>query len=253
MKIANSRLLVISSILLSIGIFVLAYMYDPYATSYSQNDGVLVYAFIPAAVVFALRYASSKVMTQVNLLKESAQTLGYTYQESMSVDGLPGKLFALGKDRTAVDVCTGMHGVFPLKIFIYRYATTINWQYQFPSQMVWYISLNKTLPHLIFNWWPLGQPPDLELAVLEGDFSKKFNVYVAKDAQSWVQQVFQPNVMEAIKTSYDDFGFEVIEGNLYLMHDLVPIRRSNTSEAWIALNNRALAFSDVLIAELLGE
>lgn len=219
------RTIYVSSLALGIGLVVLIaiclIVFDPWSTSATQNDGSLICALIPLLIPLAINlYYTQKFKRE--MMVQIAQSLGYAYQEKMSLDGFSGRIFTTGHGQNASNCMSGDYKGFPFRIFSFGYVTGYGKSAQGHFTTVFALTYPKLLPHVLMN--PPGSTignlielSDMEQVELEGAFSDSCKLYVAKGNQVEVREIFQPDTMQEMLSTFAASTLEIFGTGVYLM------------------------------------
>lgn len=196
-------------------------VYDPNSTSSTQNDGSLILALLPLIVpVWINLYYTQKLQNE--MMVQIAQSLGYQFSKTMSLDGFSGRIFSIGYGQRAADCMSGVYKSFPFRIFTFYYTTGYGKSAQTHINTVFALVYPKPMLHIVLN--PPGsmlanelELSDVERVELEGGFSDTCKLYVAKGKQMEAREIFQPDVMQEILASFASTTLEISGNGVYLM------------------------------------
>jgi len=185
---------------------------DPYFLSLTQNDGtlflVLFTLFIPPAAMYLV--AQSRMRRE--MMQQIALSLGFTYAASASADSVSGELFSIGHSHKIFDVLSGAYRGFPVRVFTFQYTVGSGKSSHTYDKTVFELTYSAALPHIllvpVLSY--LMTPSGLEAVELEGDFGKRFALYISRGAQMEAREVFQPDFMQEMIDTYAECQFETL-------------------------------------------
>jgi len=195
----------------------LLYLYDPYFLSSDQNDSsillVLFVLFLPPVV---MNLAATRKI-QREFVQQMATALGFTYSTSAPTESVSGTFFSLGHSPHLTDVMSGTYKDRLVRIYTYQYTTGSGKNQQTHTYTVFEMNYGAPLPHIIMNVPELFAPGDVEHVELEGNFDNDFKLFVSKGQQMEIREIFQPDVMQELISSFTSFSMEISGATVYIM------------------------------------
>jgi hypothetical protein len=191
-----------------------------YATFHWDLDGRFPFGFFMIAV---MAYSGIESVLEQIFFKEFAQSVGFTYVGSGSLDTVKGKLFGLGNNAQIYNLITGTVQNFNVRLFAYSFdigtgknKTTFKYsvfEIVFPEAAMPEMGVNgkKGLMHI-----DCPVPKFDEKLSLEGDFNEDFTVRIQKGRQVDALQVLTPDVMEQLMQKGKNMNFDLIDNGVYM-------------------------------------
>jgi hypothetical protein len=206
-----------AALCVSLSVVISYAVYESYVLQPDNFDANnLMWPALPLVGLWALyRYYRSKV--QHLFAQQLAADIDFTYETNASPATVSGTFFSLGHSAKLSNVMSGTHAGQPVRVYTYQYTVGYGKNQHTHIYTVFEMDYGATLPHVIVNVPELFAPSDMERVELEGGFNKDFNVYVSKGAQTEVREIFQPDVMQDLVSSFKSFSMEISGKNVYLM------------------------------------
>lgn len=163
-------------------------------------------------------------------MKQVADKLGYEYSSIGSLYTMKGKLFDIGHSGNVQDIISGKYLNFPLKIFNYYFTVGYGKSSRTYGYTVFEIQFNTDLPEIVLltkdflsflNIDILPLTMGKKKLSLEGDFDKYFQLYVPKDLEIEVLEIFTPDVMAELIDKFRGFNIEICEDKMYVYYEKI--------------------------------
>jgi hypothetical protein len=156
-------------------------------------------------------------------MQQFAAANGFQYSQKGTTQGLDGRIFQIGSDRTVIDVITGTFGAYPISLFNYQYTIREGKSSHTFSFTVFELQCDTAMPDLFLKqtdrmfsniFESLASPG--EDIKLEGDFNKYFTLKIAKGYEVEALEVFTPEVMAALIDKARSFSMEIVNNHLFI-------------------------------------
>ena len=191
---------------------------------YAPNAWFFLLVPLAVPLFFYFRYAKQArqmMMTQI------AQSFGYSYSADASLDSIDGLIFSNGHSRSMSDVLSGTYRDHPVRMFTYQFTVGSGKSAHTYTDTVCELTYDAPLPHVVLlpHQW-LGVSADvglfsglgnLQKGELEGDFNEHFDIYVEKDAQLELREIFEPDIMQELVNLFKDCDVEISGNKLYIL------------------------------------
>jgi len=214
-------------------------VYEAYVLDPRDFDGrSLILPILPLLALSSLyRYYRTKI--QHLFMQQIASAIGFDYREAAPFETVSGTFFSLGTSTRLSDVLSGTYQGRPVRIYTYQYTIGSGRDRHTYIYTVFEMDCGVPLPHVVMNVPTFLAPPDMEPVELEGGFNRHFKLYVSKGQQVEVREIFQPDMMQDLVSSFTSFGMEVSGTKIYLMRKS-PMTKKQTFLDMIALIDQLL-------------
>jgi hypothetical protein len=185
---------------------------------YTSYFPILIFSAVTVIVLYAIVFNK---MTEY-LMRQFADSLGYSYTSRGEMTSVFGSLFTIGHRHSISHVLSGRKEDHPVRIFLYSYVVGQGKNSRTYRYTVFEKTFDCIVPHVLVHKPELFFSDDVPVfsnsvdITLEGNFNKYFSLAVEKDFEMEAYQIFTPDIMEELIETSKTFGFEFIQNRLYV-------------------------------------
>ncbi len=194
-------------------------------SSNNNSTGKAIAFIIAAPFILIMGWINRlRLKFEEAFLEEFAQSNGFNFTKTGSVDETYGTIFRLSGEQATSDIITGVYRGNDLRLFLYQLTTGSGRNKTVRSDTVIELDLHGQLPNLLMvnRKSHLGQ---ISLAGsfgtsnkigLEGDFNKYFTLYAPADTQIEALEVFSPDTMALMEDHSRHYTVEFAANRIYI-------------------------------------
>ncbi len=167
--------------------------------------------------------------------QEFGQSIGFTYEKSIGLESVSGKLFAVGHSQSVFDVLSGVYHDTAMRIFSFQFTVGYGRDSHTYCYTVTEATLAGNVPDIfLYSKEHQGISVDFlagnETVELEGDFNAYFKLRVPKGYEQEAYQIFTPDVMASLIDKARGVSFEFVGNKLYIYATKVILKREEMQE-----------------------
>jgi hypothetical protein len=159
-----------------------------------------------------------------DFLKHFASHMGYEYNSSGDMSSVEGHIFQYGSNPEIEKIVSGEFFGKDTRLFIFKTTVGSGKHKHEEFYSILEITFDALLPEIILNnkksvfgfGFTLASLDNERKLVLEGDFYKYFNLYVAKEYELEAMQIFTPEVMQIFIDKAGKISAEMYKNKVYL-------------------------------------
>jgi hypothetical protein len=186
--------------------------------SFYASDTVALFALI---ALFGIYIVIANKMRGY-MMKQFADSLGYTYSDTGDFASVQGSLFSIGHSQRIYDVISGTDKDRPVRIYLYQYTVGYGRDSHTCNYTIFENTFSGEIPHIVLHNVSIFLSEDgpnfsgSEHISLEGDFNKYFSLSVEKGFETEAYEIFTPDFMEELIETSKTLGFEFSKNKLYI-------------------------------------
>lgn len=188
----------------------------------NQDPRILLIPFIIPLILASLIYTTIKNKIFEIFYKQFANSIGFSFQETSSLENFKGSLFSLGHSQKIKNFLNGKIGENPTQLFNFYYSikhgrssTTYEntvFKIEFEKNLTPVLLLNKY--NYFYNLKPIFE--NSKKISLENAFEKNFCLYTKEKNEIEALQVFDPNFLTKIQSDWQNYSIEFMDKSVYL-------------------------------------
>lgn len=190
-------------------------------SSVKEKDANIIFFYIIILLIifgFVWQNATAK------FLKHFASDIGYLYEDRGVMSSVEATLFNLGKSKNISRIILGKYFGRETRLFVFSTEIGSGKNKHTENYSVLEITFNTILPNILLknrnafsssSYMFLDNEKKLSL---EGDFSKHFSLYVAKEYELEAMQIFTPDIMQMFIDKGSDLSVEIYNNRAYIYY-----------------------------------
>lgn len=210
--------------------------YRNWLIGFSLPFFALLFSPVPIQIVIVLYIATLGIVYGVFynkaltlFMKEFGERRGMTYQNTIALSEVRGRLFNYGRKKHISNVLSGTFESYPIRLFHYSYTVGSGKNSKTHHFTVFECSFEKTIFPFIYlqsktmTAWSRrlgarGISQDVEIS-LESPYEKSFRLFTTLKYEIETLQIFTPEVLLFLIERAHNFSIEFADNRLYIYDD----------------------------------
>lgn len=160
-------------------------------------------------------------------MHQMAKSIGFSYAPKGVPEGIRGVHLGKGHSMAVRDLIQGSHNGRSFRMYEFTQTIGHGKGSQRSTYSVFETTLSTTVPKiLLFTETPLSiMGAGLQKVVLEGDFGKKFSLFITDGFDSEIRVIFPPDIMHVFIEKFHSYRLEICDNHLYLISARIHTRK----------------------------